>query len=1270
MDINISVSSNKTSSINLGIQGENIVERIIFNISEWITEYGEGVAYVYAKRKGDTDPYPIALDMDMSRGTATWEVSSVDTAIKGKGSAQLVYVVDEDKIKKTKIYATTVQTSLIAVSADAPVQYETWLEVLGGYTARIEAANIAGQTAKDLAQAAQAAAELAQSEAEKAQKAAETAQGKAEDAQGKAETAQELAETARAAAERAQGKAEDAQEASETAQGKAETAQGKAETAQEMAESARDAAREAQSAAELAETRAEESEANAATSAENALLYMTNARDAIANAICEPFDASVDYSLGDFVFRDGMVYVCKAEGAQEWSDSNWERVLFASEVEKNAAEIDILKPAVAILQTESSDHARAISTNTANISNIDTRLVEVEELTRDHETEIDGLNTKMTTFCEELEVDEDGLVYILNNGERIAGPYGPFAGGGSGGGSSGNNAVFAVQNVTGWLSKTIAEGAECTISVAWSSTEDEIPTGNGTMKISVNGASKATFEVAQGTVTVELSRYLGSGANAVRIQISDVYGNSRTINFSVNAVSLSLTSSFDSTAAYSGAIQFAYTPVGSVAKVVHFIVDGTEIGTQTTSVSGRQLSYTIPAQSHGGHTFRVYFESQINDETVRSNELYYEIICTQAGNTTPIITSNFNRQTATQYESIQIPYMVYNPEALSAEVVLSANGAEVSRQTVDRTEQTFTYRANDAGRLTFAITSGETTKTIMIEVSEADIDIEAETESLALYLTAQGRSNQEENPATWTSGNISASFQGFNWASDGWQKDAEGISVMRVNGDARITIPYRIFAEDFRRTGKTIEVEFATRNVLNYDSTIMSCMSGGRGFTLTAQKALLTSEQSEISTQYKEDEHVRISFVAEKRTENRLLLIYINGIASGTFQYPENDDFSQVSPVDISIGSSDCTIDIYNIRVYDNDLTRHQILNNWIADTQVGSTMMDRFNHNNVYDAYGNVVISQLPNDLPFMIITCPELPQYKGDKKDVSGSYTDPMYPSRSFTFEGAQADVQGTSSQYYARKNYKIKFRGGFNLQNGNFTQTYTMNPNAVPTSTFTFKADVASSEGANNVELARLYNDTCPYKTPAQQADPKIRQGIDGFPIVIFWSNGETTQFLGKYNFNNDKGTEEVFGFASPDESWEIKNNTSDRVLWKSDDFSSMVADENGILKPAWLNDFEGRYPDGYEDPSQLAEFASWLKSTDREQATGTEFEAPVTYGDETYLSDTAAYRLAKFKAELDNYVERDSALFYYLFTELFLMVDSRAKNAFPSFIGTEV
>lgn len=185
-DFTIDVSRSKTSRINLGIQGENIIEHIIFDISGWIEEFGEGVAYIYAQRKGDENPYPVALDMDLDAGTATWTITDADTAIKGKGKAQLVYVSDDEdsitdvdvysssstysvgdyclygtqlykckttistpeawtaehwdavnEVKKTRVYATTVQASLVSTSSENPDAYETWLEVLGGYTARI-----------------------------------------------------------------------------------------------------------------------------------------------------------------------------------------------------------------------------------------------------------------------------------------------------------------------------------------------------------------------------------------------------------------------------------------------------------------------------------------------------------------------------------------------------------------------------------------------------------------------------------------------------------------------------------------------------------------------------------------------------------------------------------------------------------------------------------------------------------------------------------------------------------------------------------------------------------------------------------------------------------------------------------------------------------------------------------------------------------------------------------------------------------------------------
>lgn len=915
--------------------------------------------------------------------------------------------------------------------------------------------------------------------------------------------------------------------------------------------------------------------------------------------------------------------------------------------------------------------AETIATEAKNkVDDVENEVSSLSTTVNSNTTKVNSAQTEIDGMIHDWYVDvQKRLIFVDASGNQIGEPIEGIGGSGGGGGGGGDTtgAILTVTNTTGWLAKTVNSGADCNVSFTWSSVEDDLANGAGTLRITNNNAFRASMNINQGAVTVNLKNYLTTGSNVIRLQVTDITGQSRTLNFSVTVIQLTISSTFDTSSPFDGVISFPYTPVGEVEKTVHFILDGTELTPVVTSVSNRQLTYTIPAQSHGGHTLRVYFTATINSESVLSNELYYEFISIEALNNTVIIVSPFNKTTVEQYSMIQIPYTVYNPAALTAQVTISANGTTVSTQTVDRSEQSYSYRADATGTLTLAITSGTTTKTFTLSVTESSVDVEAETENLALFLSAAGRSNNEANPGTWTFGTgndqIACIFTDFNFVSDGWQQDTDGSVKLKVSGDARLTIPYKPFAEDFRTSGKTIELEFSTENVLNYDATILSCMNGNRGIAITSQKAILKSEQSEISTQYKENEHVRVAFVCEKRAENRLLYIYINGIMSGAVQYPADDDFSQASPVNISVGSSDCTINLYCIRIYDNNLNSYQIVDNWIADTQDGGLMTERYIRNNIFDAYGNIVISKLPVNLPYMIRTAEELPQYKGDKKTISIDYVNPAYPSKSFSATNVQSDVQGTSSQYYPRKNYKDKYKSGFRFDNNQTANKYAMNEDAIPVNTFTMKADVASSEGANNVELARLYNDACPYKTPPQVENSKVRQGIDGFPIVMFWNDGERTSFLGKYNFNNDKGTKEVFGFADPDESWEIKNNTSDRVLWKSDDYTGSD----------WLNDFEARYPDtdpAYEDAEQLATFASWVKSTDTTAATNNALSESVTYDGTTYTTDSAAYRLAKFKAEAGNYMEMQSALFYYLFTELFLMVDSRAKNAFPSFMGASL
>ena len=830
---------------------------------------------------------------------------------------------------------------------------------------------------------------------------------------------------------------------------------------------------------------------------------------------------------------------------------------------------------------------------------------------------------------------------------------------GEGKGGGGNYLYTpSLKDLLGDRTITVSEGEKVELQFTYSSVDDAgIGDGAGIGRLLVNKVARKTFSIIQGVNVLDVTPFLYAGFNNIQIQVENSEGAEASLSYAITVAAAYLTSNFDASGVFKGQIPFVYTPTGIADKTVHFELDGAEIGTVVVTTSGRQQSYSIPAQKHGSHSLRVWFECKIEGDTVKSNTLYFTLICIEEGNTTPIVAVNNQLLgSVEQYSNIITKYRVYDPGGITAAVTLEVNGEAIQNLTVDRTEQTWTYRPIAVGDLTQTIRCGNEHVSWTQTVTESKIQVEAETSELALHLSSYGRSNAEENPGVWESGNISCQFQNFNFVSDGWLQDEEDNTVLRVTGDARLQIPYKIFAYDFRTTGKTIEFEMATREVLNYDAEVINCFSGDRGFTITAQQLMLASEESKLGTRYKEDEHIRVTFVVEKKNENRLILSYINGIMSGAVQYPENDDFSQFEPVGITIGSNECTTDLYNIRIYDNNLTRYQVLDNWIADTQNTDRRMERYLRNQIYDTYGSVVISQLPNDLCYLVIQCSTLPQFKDDEKTCSGYFVDPIHPERSFTFQDAKIDVQGTSSQYYYRKNYKIKFKNGFILYDGSTAEVYQMNEDAVPTSTFTMKADVASSEGAFNVVLSMLYNDLCPYKTPAQVADPKIRQTIEGFPMVIFWDNGSETSFLGKYNFNNDKGTPEVFGFQDGDESWEILQNGTDRVGWHSADFSS-----------GWETDFEARFPKDNKNITKLQQLAQWLVSTDTEQATGESIPA-VTYDGVEYTADTVQYRLAKFSAELADHFIEEALIFYYLFTEMFLSIDQREKNAFPTYIDS--
>lgn len=859
----------------------------------------------------------------------------------------------------------------------------------------------------------------------------------------------------------------------------------------------------------------------------------------------------------------------------------------------------------------------------------------------------DKVQAQLDAKADNLYYDEStNLLYLTCGGEIISDGIKVSASGGGGGGGGASYAI-TLKNLLDTRTFTVPDGADIILKFSYSSVDEEwYEDGDGVGTVFVNGTRKATVGVKQGENTLNVKDYVSSGTSTVKITVENSEGSSRSLAYTVTLISLSMSTTLDAMATYSGDVVFYYTPVGSGEKTIHFLMDGAEIGSTVVTSTGKSQSYTIPEQTAGGHTFTAYAEITVDETVVQSNTITLGMLWVSDTMTDPAILSTFTQTSAVQGDVITIPHMVYDPQNETTSVtydVLDKDDATYSSKvlSVDRTVQSWVVQDYPAGDITLKITCGAVSKSFAVSVSESTVSIDPVTDSLALLFDPTGRSNLEDDPATWTDGTVAATFNnvGFTGA-DGWLTDADGASLLRILPGGEVTIPFKIFESDARTAGMTVEVEMATHNVRDYDTVVMSCLSGGRGFKIASQYAQIRSEQSEVSMQFKEDEKVRVSFVVEPRNLHRLIYVYVDGVMCGATQYPTDDNFAQSPAAGITIGAESSGIDLYRIRAYAKGLTRLEILDNYIADRPTLAERVDAAKRNDIFDVAEDIVIDQLPAATAHMIIECEELPQYKGHKKTCQISFTNRADQARSFVAQDAEIDVQGTSSAGYKVKNFKIKLKNGVTYtMTMEKSDTYKLRTNSIPATVYCMKADVASSEGANNVELVRLYNDIVPYKTAPQEANSQVRVGIDGLPCVVFWQNPTTneTRFIGKYNFNFDKSASDVFGLTDGCESWEVRNNTSDRVVFKSADFSGTE----------WQDDFEARYPDGNTDCTKLQALCEWIVSTDR-----------------SAVSDSAdkEARLQKFKDEFEGHFVKTPMLFYYLFTEVFLMVDSRAKNFF--------
>lgn len=897
----------------------------------------------------------------------------------------------------------------------------------------------------------------------------------------------------------------------------------------------------------------------------------------------------------------------------------------------------------------------------------------------------------------------------------------------TGGGGAASISTVKVTNKLASNNFTVAKDSQVNIIFTYTSFENEAPTGDGTYDIFINNKKiDALSGIAKHgeETSCDISEYLKNSNNEILIICTDQYGTKGKLYYKISVVDLQISSSFNSSVVFEDSIVFRFKIFGQVEKTVYVLLDNKPFFTRTlnASVSGVEMPVNIPKQTHGCHKLLVYATANINGETIPSNTLQYELLCIEANKSEAIITSICDTETAIQGDLITIPYMVYDPAVIECPVELiiysqvGGQLVEISRDTrnASRDLQLWKTRKYPIGNTVFTISytyslhgvSKTITKSHTILVNPLDVDVSIEEDDLQLHLTAQGRANNEQNPGIWTfnSSNpsepeITTTFTNMNWVSNGWITDENGDTCLRLNGDARAIINFKPFEKDFKPTGKTLEFDFAIRDVNNRNAKVIDCYNEDdqRGFRATPDMAFLQSSGTKVSCRYKDRERTHVAISVEHADSiSCFVAIYLDGVLSGIQRYT-TDNFAQNVPLNITLGSNLCGVDIYSIRVYNKALSAPQLLRNYIADLAEPNTKLELVANNDILDANGKISYDRVKalGKIPIITFTG-QMPAFKGDKKkdSVRMKFEDPVHPELNFDVLLKQIDVQGTSSAAYVRKNWKVKL-----------PEAHAHIPGAIPAKVFCIKVDYAEATGTHNTGSANYIETLYDKNTaiiPPQKDDSRIRTTVQGFPCILFEKATEDSEpvFSSKGNFNYDKGAENTFGFteayseAFGVESWEFCNNTSDAVNF------------TGIIPENWLDDFEPRYVpesanlDRLEELAELAEAAAndkatmtsaqeqefsmllnncianfkevhdWVRSTatytlsdgKRVPIEPSPLEQPVIFDGITYTEDNEEYRLAKFKNEFTDHFNLHYAGIYYVFTFFALMTDQRSKNMF--------
>lgn len=750
-------------------------------------------------------------------------------------------------------------------------------------------------------------------------------------------------------------------------------------------------------------------------------------------------------------------------------------------------------------------------------------------------------------------------------------------------------------------------------------------------------------------VHFNIDKYLAEGTNTIIVSVTGQNTLAATsVAITYEVVNLQLNDMLDISKVYNLAsgtaqLEVPYSISGYGTKIVEWYIDGEmldyvraedEIVESNTT---RTKHITLSNLSQGVHSLQFRAYTTVNGELFYTSTLYRDIIVYTGVKSDMIIAIATSIPSeygiigsdgkVALYDMVQyVPYTLrfatYSPSNTSnVEVKVKVdNSVKATLNSNNGIENSVVIVPTTSGTKSVEITAGNTKYEIEAEVAPTTMKIQEITNGLVMDFVASEKTNNSSDRDVWEYGDYKGTLSGFAWNNaSGWVNNR-----LEMTSGATFEINYAPLSNTPTSLGKTIEIEWSTKNVKDDNAIICDLRnSNGVGIVIYATKVSMKSADGvTIETEYKSDENVRIAFVINRSTgstHQRMSFIYANGILSRGDKWALTDSYTSDTLLKFQ-ATEGAEVSLKSIRIYDDALSSDNILNNYILYRDTVEEMMEVYDRNDVYEENRDIFSpSKMSSRLPVMIVTgdIPTLENTsdKDTQITVDIEYTNLQDPSRSFKMVGAAMRPQGTSSMGYPKKNFRIYTQKLDTTvvydATGNVVadKLYSFKQGAQPVNCWCLKADYAESSGTHNTGIARLWNEALynaqidgEYKlrTEAQRIaaasgyEYDVRTTIDGFPILLFYrpSANDDVIFIGKYNFNNDKSTESVFGFKGiPNfdnthmQCWEVLNNGNPLALFTTtENFDTM-----------WSEAFESRYPDTKTpDITGLKAFAQWMST----------------------------------------------------------------------------